>query len=177
MAATIAVVEPAASRWRRSLDPLRTRMAAVYLPLCLDTQLGRVTHLCPRGPVANGLGSDWCEERDVGRAGLRRVEGADIWRAGPTWAAGQELAVGRQRYADSGHVNDRDNGIFQVTAPILFRVEARPKERPISAPWNPRLHMIQSSVPVSSAAHYQTGTLQEFYAESLLFLIRGVTAR
>ncbi len=47
-----------------------------------------------------------------------------ILRAGPTWAAGQKRAVGRQRYADSGHVNDRDNGILQVTAPILFRVEA-----------------------------------------------------
>jgi hypothetical protein len=29
-------------------------------------KLGRVTHLCPQGPIANGLGSDWCEERDVG---------------------------------------------------------------------------------------------------------------
>ena len=73
--------------------------------------------------------ADWCEERDVGRSGLRRVEGADILRAGPRWAAGQERAVGRQRYADSCHVNDRDNGIFQVTAPILFRVEADQRER------------------------------------------------
>ena len=124
MAATLAVAEPAESQGRRSLDPRRARMTAVYLPLYRDTQLGRVTHLCPRGPIANGLGSDWCEERDVGRAGLRRVEGADIWQAGPTWAAGQELAVGRQQYADSGHANDLDNGIFQVTAPILFGVEA-----------------------------------------------------
>ena len=113
MAATLAAVGPVASRRRRSLDPRRTRMAAVYLPPNRDTQLGRVTHLCPRGPITNGLGSDWCEERDVGRERLQRVEGADKRRAGSTWAAGQELAVGRQRYADSGHVNDRDNGIFQ----------------------------------------------------------------
>ncbi len=45
MAVTLAAVEPAASRRKRSLDPLRTRMAAVYLPLYQDTQLGRVTHL------------------------------------------------------------------------------------------------------------------------------------
>ena len=83
--------------------------------------------------------------------------GADIRRAGPTWAAGQELAVGRQRYADSGHEHDRDNGIFQVTAPISFRVEAVQKRDRFSAPWNPRLHMIQSSVPVSSAALFQRG--------------------
>jgi hypothetical protein len=31
MAATLAAVEPAASRRRRSVDPRRTRMAAVYL--------------------------------------------------------------------------------------------------------------------------------------------------
>ena len=116
MEATVVVLEPEASRRRRQW---RTRMAIDYLPLYRDTQLGRVTHLCPRGPIANGVGSGWCEERDVGRAGLRRVEGADIRvegadirRAGPTWAAGQELVVGRQRYADSGHVNVRDNGIF-----------------------------------------------------------------
>jgi hypothetical protein len=42
MEATLAAVEPAAS----SLDPRRTRMAAVYLPLYQDTQLGRVSHLC-----------------------------------------------------------------------------------------------------------------------------------
>ena len=47
-------------------EELEPRMATVYLPLYRDTQLGRVTHLCPRGPVANGLGSDWCEERGVG---------------------------------------------------------------------------------------------------------------
>jgi hypothetical protein len=47
-----------------------------------------------------------------------------ILRAGPTWAAGQERAIGRQRYAYSGQVNDRDNDIFHVTAPILFRMEA-----------------------------------------------------
>jgi hypothetical protein len=40
------------------------------------------------------------------------------------WAAGQERAVEMQQYPDSSHVNDRDNGIFQVPAPILFRVEA-----------------------------------------------------
>ena len=37
MAATLAAVEPAASRRRRSVDPRRTRMAAVYLPLYPDT--------------------------------------------------------------------------------------------------------------------------------------------
>ena len=90
-------------------------------------KLGRVTHLCPQGPIANGLGSDWCEERDVGRSGLRRIEGADIRLAWPTWAAGQEHAVERRRYADSCHVNDQNNCISQVTAPILFRVEANQK--------------------------------------------------
>ena len=77
-------------------------------------KLGRVTHLCPQGPIANGLGSDWCEERDVGRSGLQRVEGADIRRAGPTWAAGQELAVGRQRYADSVSPSDLQKAHFQL---------------------------------------------------------------
>ncbi len=57
------------------MDPQQTRMAAVYLlPLYRDTLLGRVTHLCPRMLVANGLGPDWSEVRDVGRAGLRRVQ-------------------------------------------------------------------------------------------------------
>ena len=36
LAATLAAVEPAASRRRRSVDPQRTRMAAVYLPLYQD---------------------------------------------------------------------------------------------------------------------------------------------
>jgi hypothetical protein len=67
-----------------------------------DTLMGRVTHLSPRRPVVNGLGPDWGHEMDVGRAGLRRVEGADSARA--TWAAGQEhvRADGRQQCTDSG---------------------------------------------------------------------------
>jgi hypothetical protein len=40
-----------------------------------DNFPGGVTHLCPRGPAATGLGPDWSEERDVARAGMERVEG------------------------------------------------------------------------------------------------------
>ena len=47
MAATLAAVEPAASRRRRSVDPRRTRMAAVYLPLDRDTLLARVASHSP----------------------------------------------------------------------------------------------------------------------------------
>ena len=49
-----------------------------------------------------------------------------------------------------------------ITASFRSRLRSflgwRPTEREftISTPWNPRLHMIQSSVPVSSAVHFQT---------------------
>jgi hypothetical protein len=46
MAATLAAVEPAASRRRRSVDPRRTRMAAVYLPLYQDTPSLAVSLTC-----------------------------------------------------------------------------------------------------------------------------------
>ena len=62
--------------------------------------------------------------RDVGRAGLHRVEGADIRRTGPTRATGQQCAVGAERVCDHGHASDRGNGIFPVTARELFRDSA-----------------------------------------------------
>ncbi len=40
-------------------------MARVILPLDWYNFLGSVNHLCPRGPIATGLGPDWSEERDV----------------------------------------------------------------------------------------------------------------
>ncbi len=46
MAATLAVVGPVASLRRRSVDPLRTRMAAVYLPLYQDTPCLAVSLTC-----------------------------------------------------------------------------------------------------------------------------------
>jgi hypothetical protein len=45
----------------------------------------------------------------VDKAWLERVEGADIRRTGPTWAAGQERVVGTlipMGYALPGHVSD-----------------------------------------------------------------------
>jgi hypothetical protein len=78
-------------------EPERTRMAGVNFKLQLDQYnlLSSVTHLCPRGPVATGLGPDWSEERDVARAaGLERAECAYIWRVGSILAAGQECVVG-----------------------------------------------------------------------------------
>ena len=71
------------------------------------TSPGGVTHLCPRGPVATGLGPDWSEEWDVARARLERVEGADIRRAGPNGPAGQQYVVGSEWYADPDHGSDR----------------------------------------------------------------------
>ena len=72
-----------------------------------DNLPGGVTHLCPRGPVATGLGPDWSEERGVARARLERVEGADIRRAGPNGPAGQQYVVGSEWYADPDHGSDR----------------------------------------------------------------------
>ena len=71
-----------------------------------DNLPGGVTHLCPRGPVATGLGPEWSEERDVARARLERVEGADIRRAGPNGPAGQQYVVGSEWYADPDHGSD-----------------------------------------------------------------------
>ena len=59
-----------------------------------DNLPGGVTHLCPRGPVATGLGPDWSEERDVALAGLERVEGADIRRAGPNGPRASNVSLG-----------------------------------------------------------------------------------
>ena len=59
-----------------------------------DNLPGGVTHLCPRGPVANGLGPDWSEERDAARAGLERVEGADIRRAGLNGPRASNVSLG-----------------------------------------------------------------------------------
>jgi hypothetical protein len=70
-------------------------------------------HLCPRGPIATGLGPDWIEERDVVQAGLERAEGADTQRAGPIRAAGQECVVGSEWFADPSHASDQGNGIFR----------------------------------------------------------------
>ena len=63
---------------------------------------------------------------EQGCAGLKVQTYGEPGRHGPR-ARNLPLGLGRQRYADSGHVNDRDNGIFQVTTPILFRVEADQK--------------------------------------------------
>ncbi len=102
-------------------EPELTRMAGFNLPLVLyNLVTGSVTHLCPQGPIATGLGPDWSEEKDVVRAGLERAEGAEICRAGLIRAAGQECVVGSERYADPGHASDQDNGIFPVTAWIVF---------------------------------------------------------
>ena len=63
---------------------------------------------------------------EQGCDGLKVQTYGEPGRHGPR-ARNLPLGLGRQRYADSGHVNDRDNGIFQVTAPIFFRVEADQK--------------------------------------------------
>jgi hypothetical protein len=90
---------------RRLWEPERTRMAAVYYAARLDRDNlpGDVTHLCPRGPIATGVGPVWNEEKDVARTGLELVEGADIRRAGPN---GPHV-VGSERYADPDHWSDR----------------------------------------------------------------------
>jgi hypothetical protein len=49
-------------------EPERTRMAGVNLPLDRYNLRASTTHLCPRGPIATGMGPDWSEEGDV-RAG------------------------------------------------------------------------------------------------------------
>ena len=88
----------------------------VYMPLDRDNLLTRVTRPCPRGPTAMGLGPDWSGVRDVGRAGLDRVDSADIRRTGPTRATGQQCVVGAESDVDHGHASDWENGIFPVTA-------------------------------------------------------------
>ncbi len=57
---------------------------------------------------------------DQGYDGLKMQTYGEPGRRGPQ-------AVGRQRYADSGHVYDWDDCIFQVTDLILFRVKADEK--------------------------------------------------
>ena len=37
----------------------------------------RVNHLCPQRATAIDLGTDWSEERGVGRAAIDQVEGRD----------------------------------------------------------------------------------------------------
>ena len=87
----------------------------VYIPLDRDKWPTCVTRRCPRGPRAIGLGPDWSEVRDGRRAGLDRVEGADIRRTGPTRATGQRGVIGTES-DDHCHASDRDNSIFPVTA-------------------------------------------------------------
>ena len=94
---------PAAALW----EPERLGLGWQSATLDWDNLPGGVTHLCPLGPVATGLGPDWSEERGVARAGLKRVEGADIRRAGPNGPAGQQYVVGSEWYADPDHGSDR----------------------------------------------------------------------
>ncbi len=81
-----------------------------------DNLLGCVTHLCPRGPIATGLGLDWSEERDVARAGLERVEGADILvrQAGPNGPRANKVSLGANGtlIPITGVIGDNLNGIF-----------------------------------------------------------------
>ena len=80
-----------------------------------DNLPGGVTHLCPRGPVATGLGPDWSEERDVAGAGLERVEGADIRRAGPNGPRASNVSLGANGTLIPVTGVIGDNGIFPVT--------------------------------------------------------------
>jgi hypothetical protein len=81
--------------WQATLVPVEEVLGLgwplVYIPLDRDKWPTRVTRPCPRGPEAIGLGPDWSGVRDglLVRAGLDRVEGADIRRTGPTRATGQ----------------------------------------------------------------------------------------
>ncbi len=83
--------------------PERTRMAGVYQALDRDKLLGCVTHLCPRGPAAHGLGPTGVRRGTLDKAWLEQVEGADIRRGRRTWAVGQECVVGN---ADPNHGSD-----------------------------------------------------------------------
>ncbi len=80
----------------------------------------------------------------------------DIRQAGPTWAVGQEYVVGN---ADPNHWSDWDERhLFQSRTRPLFRAEIDLDRDPIPTQWILRLHLIQPSVPVSSAVHSRINT-------------------
>ena len=131
--------------------PERTRMAGVYYALDRDNLLDCVTHLCPLGPVAYGSGPTGVRRGTLDKAWLERVEGADIRRAGPTWAVGQDYVVVN---ADPNHGSDWDERhLFRSRIRPLFRADIHRDRDPIPTQWIPRLHLIQPTVPVSSAVH------------------------
>ena len=86
------------------------------------------------------------------KAWLERVEGAGIRRAGPTWAVGQDYVVGN---ADPDHGSDWDERhLFRSRIRPLLRAEIDRDRDPVPTQWIPLAHMIQPTVRVSSAVHY-----------------------
>ena len=130
MAATMEEEElgPAAALW----EPERARMARVYYAGPGQPPGRRHPPVCPRGPVATGLGPDWSEERDVAGAGLERVEGADIRRAGPNGPRASNVSLGANDTLIPVTGVIGDNGIFPVTDRTFFKRRIRLYRCPIT---------------------------------------------
>jgi hypothetical protein len=83
------------------------------------------------------------------KAWLERVEGADMRRAGPTWAAGQDWVIGN---ADPNHGSDKDElHLFRSRVRPLLRADMDRDRDPIPSQRIPRFHAMQSAVPASES--------------------------
>jgi hypothetical protein len=74
-------------------------------------------------------------------AGLQRAEGADIRRAGPIRAAGQERFVRSEWYADPGHASD-----CQIGVTASFRSQIGPYLRDVTDRVRVRLHAMDPTI-------------------------------